>query len=486
MGYFLLHTGRPSAHRLLQRADRCVGVESTDAVTDSDTLIRWGHVNGDDCGAYVMNPRRAIENVLDRSEFLYLLHVNGIRSPLVEGAIREGFAGDERKLPIIRHYRVPVFNMRALRCFRSDGRAIWLSKRISRVSENFKEVPVDIDKQAARVARLAVRAVHAAGLDFGLVSVGISPKGWPFVLDISCTPHLKGRLLDLYAEALNEYMTVDSQQESNPSSFTMGADLEFMLRNSEGKMVMASKYFPRKGSVGCDDRSVGQDSQRFPLAELRPDAADSPLRLVENIRETMTEALGMARRSTLQWIAGSMPFRGYSIGGHIHYSGIPCSSRLVKALDTYVGLPVMMIENGRTASRRRPRYGFLGDVRFKSHGGFEYRTPGSWIVTPEIATAVLCLAYIVGVHYRELTWHPFTDVQVQQAFYSADKRSLLPLFEKAWSDLEETSTYPEYKSKLTVIPEMVQQGISWNEGVDIRRSWHLKVPRNAQKKQRYA
>jgi hypothetical protein len=68
-----------------------------------------------------------------------------------------------------------------------------------------------------------------------------------------------------------------------------------------------------------------------------------------------------------------------------------------------------MIENPRSASLRRKRYGNLADFRIKKYGGFEYRTLGSWLVSPEITRGVLCLAKITISHYLELDQNYFAS-----------------------------------------------------------------------------
>ena len=69
-------------------------------------------------------------------------------------------------------------------------------------------------------------------------------------------------------------------------------------------------------------------------------------------------------------------------------SRIWLTSRLLRVLDNYLALPFILIEDQNT-KLRRPRYGFLGDFRRKTHGGFEYRTLPSWIVSPRITKGVI-------------------------------------------------------------------------------------------------
>lgn len=465
MGYLLLHSGQPTARRILQRITNLTGVESMDPVTSQDKVIRWGNTEDTDTiPELVLNKRTAILATRSRQEMLTILRLNGIRCPVSPET------GAEKIVSLSRHYRVPVCNMEALALYRADGKAIWLDRRISRINQHFREVPLDEDRYAIRTVRLAVRAVHALGLDFGLVSIGISTRGLAIVLDVSPAPVLKDRLADLYSDAITKWM--DNEDTDAPASFMMGTDLEFMLRNRDGKMVLASKYLRRNGTVGCDALSIRRDGKRFPLAEIRPEPQSSPLQLVKNIEASLQEAKRLLPR-TVQWIAGSMPFRNFGIGGHIHFSDLPLSSRLVRALDTYLALPVLMLEDETTAAKRRPKYGFLGDIRIKSHGGWEYRTLGSWIVSPEIAKAVLCLAYIVAANFRELNNTYLVRPDLQRAFYRGEKEKLRSYFNKVWDEIQQLPDYFTYEDELAVIGDMVERRERWDEQHDIKPAWNI-------------
>jgi hypothetical protein len=484
MGFLLLHSGQASAKKLLKRLNDCTGVKNLEPVASQDVVIRWGNTLGNDDDGRVLNPRIAIENTRDRRFMLRMLQLNGVRTPLRDMDTERGEF--ERRLRVSRYYRVPVFNMQVLTCFRSDKKSVWINQDISKINHHFREVPIDEDKYTTRITRLAVRAIHSLGLDFGLVSLAVSSRGFCYVLDVNPAPVLKGKLLELYVDAFNEWIATEQSSPVECRDFKMGADLEFMLRSNQGKLVLASRFLPRNGEVGYDDVSINRDGRRHPVAELRPVPASEPLQLFENLRTTLLQAKRMIPRPTLEWMAGSMPFPNFPIGGHIHFSSLPLSSRLIKALDTYLGFPVMMIESESTALKRRPKYGFLGDIRLKAHGGFEYRTPGSWIVSPEIAQAVLCLAYLVAVHHRELKMTPFIHLENQKDFYMCDKWALQSLFVDIWKTIENTSTYKLYEEKLKIIPEMVHANMSWNENGDIKKRWGIEYKKKNTSKKKSA
>ncbi|MDD3853865.1 MAG: hypothetical protein PHD40_09480, partial [Syntrophomonadaceae bacterium] len=238
----------------------------------------------------------------------------------------------------------------------------------------------------------------------------------------------------------------------------------------------ASQFFPRDGLVGCDNIRVPNRQQR-PVAELRPKPEYSPEELTINIKLALNNAVRLAPYQNIKWIAGSQPFGGYSIGGHIHFSNIKLTGGLLRALDNYLGLVVFLIENPITAVRRRRKYGFLGDFRLKDHGGFEYRTPASWLVSQEITLAVLCLAKIVANRYALLPHNFLNTIEAQQAFYEGDQDYFRLVFSTLWSHLRQLDLYNRYYDELNVIHNMIEKGINWDEKVDVRKGWNITTPK---------
>lgn len=474
MTYYLLHAGQPSAKRLLKRVADIQEYRSAEPIRTDDVVIRWGQNSlPDPLNGTVLNPQSSLLRAKSRTAMASFLRKMGVRVLAVG-------SNSGNNPNFVRHYRFPIFDLRALACFRSDSGPAWLNERIQRVQDHFREVALDDDKVTTRAMYTAIRALHALGLDHGLVSISMAPKGVLYVVDITPNPLLKGRLLDLYAAAIENHQ---SQQAKNASGnpFLLGTDVELMLRNQAGKMVLASNYFTRKGKIGCDDRSVQFDGKRLPLLELRPDPNSNPLNIVAQLRELMVQVSETINREQVEWRAGSMPFRPYSIGGHIHFSGVPFSSRFVRVLDNYLGLPLMLVEDQSTAVERRQRYGFYGDVRHKDYGGFEYRTPASFIVSPEVTAAALCLAYVVGMHHRELPIVDLYDRRLQAAFFNGDREVLSPIAEQNLSFVTRLPAYQRYREYIDPLITMIQSRQTWNEKVDIRRAWDipLKKPKAA-------
>ncbi len=465
MAYFLLHSGQPSAKRLLQQIARLHPYTSSSAVANMDTTIRYGMSNeSDPPHGRVLNPRDAVARTASRTQMASLLRKVGIRVASVK-ALKNGQIG------INRQYRIPLFDLEPLACFRMEGKPAWINQRIQRLQDTFDEIALDTDLQSRRVARYTVRVLHALGLDHGMVSIGVDGKGLLYVLDVTPNPILQGRMLELFRQAVLRYINREESNDAySASDIQIGSDMEVMLRNQQGKMVLASRYFGRRGPIGCDNRSVQMDGKRLPLLELRPEPDENPITVVANLKQLMTDASSTINRKGVEWRAGSMPFRPYSTGGHIHFSGVPYSSHFVRVLDNYLGLPLMLIEDQRTASLRRPRYGFLGDVRLKDWG-FEYRTPASFIVSPEVTAAVFCLAYVLAVHHRDLPVIDIYEPNIQLAFYQGEKERLRPLAERNFMHIRLLRTYEQYREQIEPLFRMVEMGLVWDEDTDIRIAW---------------
>jgi hypothetical protein len=173
-----------------------------------------------------------------------------------------------------------------------------------------------------------------------------------------------------------------------------------------------------------------------------------------------------------RWLAGALPYKGFPIGGHIHFSGVGLNFKLLRSLDNYLTLPLICLEDSR-GIERRPKYGFLGDFRIPTHGGFEYRTPPSWLISPTLTKGVFALAKVIASEYQNLQLEPFKDFELQKAYYTGDKKLLKPYVRKLQADLENLKTYHIYEDYLEPFFKRVKEGKPWNESEDFRKHWQL-------------
>ncbi len=323
------------------------------------------------------------------------------------------------------------------------------------------------ENQKSRVAEIAKRALLLSGLDLAVIKIQLNSRKRLQVIGVDPCPDLRDKDISSLIDEL------DKIYDCKKREVKLGADPEFMIINNRtGKLVSASHFFPVQGIVGCDNIRLPNRQQR-PVAELRPKPEKSPLQLIGNLRYALTRANSMAPYKNVKWVAGSQPVAGYSIGGHIHFSNVNLNAALLRALDNYVGLLVFMIEKPHTAARRRKKYGFLGDYREKDYGGFEYRTPGSWLMSQRIATAVICLAKIVASNYLQLQNNYLNIAEAQQAFYTGDRDYFMKDFENIWKDLEYTKLFDKYAEEIGIIYWMIKNDIQWDEKMDIRKGWNI-------------
>jgi hypothetical protein len=423
----------------------------------SEIVIQWGNYANDHHQKHKLNIKEAVQLAKNKSLSHSLLKINGI-------ATVSRNQGNNKK------FMVPVFHCDALTVYTTNQNNHWLSDSGRKV---YREWTKQINSHLwNKITNLAVRAVYALGLDYAQVLICKDSKGRLCIMDVEPEPKLNVRLAELYASAIEKYAKQMREELARDSSVLMGMDPEFVLRDTNGQLVSASKFLSKRGSVGCDAIWLRENRSIFPLAELRPKPATEPRELLRNLYRTMMIASKKIPDRTLDWLAGANPMNGYPLGGHIHFSNVWRNHFLIRALDNYLALSLVMTEDSQSV-KRRPKYGFLGDTRPQYHGGFEYRTPPSWLVSPLITKGVIALAKVISEHYWQLNNYPLLSKQIQEAYYNGDKLSLLSIVKNQWSDLVSLSGYETYKTYLEPFKNQIFAMEPWNEARDIRRPWKL-------------
>ncbi|WP_342561309.1 hypothetical protein NST84_16710 [Paenibacillus sp. FSL R7-0345] len=173
---------------------------------------------------------------------------------------------------------------------------------------------------------------------------------------------------------------------------------------------------------------------------------------------------------SLRWRAGGMPLPGWALGGHLHFSGVTLTAPLLRALDNYLALPLMLLEDARAAARR-PRYGVLGDFRIQPHGGFEYRTLPSFLVSPVIAKGAVFLAHLIVSRYEDLTLRPLDREDLHAAYYSGDKTPLRAAFIPLQAQLRGLPGYAQAAAYIEPLLGYIAAERTWDESRDIRGLW---------------
>lgn len=452
MAILLLHTDQPSIGHLREAADESVVFSTTYTPHQWDCVIRWGNHGGPEDSGIELNTASALMRLYSRAEAAKCLRVNRIpfksnstSSTKPRGAVK---------------YRIHIVDMRPILV-------------TSPQAGKFKPVSSLTSPRVDRAIRLARRVLYSLGLHFGRIDLGYADKRALKVLTVSAAPKVTRRLAALYMNAFREAIARrSSSRPVNPDDVVLGADPEFMMVSRSGKRVFfASDFFPKEGVIGHDSQSYFRDRQNYPIVEVRPKPNPSPAQLVREMKEALAIAAQKTSNVRSVWLAGSAPFKGYTTGGHIHFTGVPLTFDLVRSLDNYLAIPCMLIENSVRAASRRPRYGFLGDIRTKPHGGFEYRVPASWLVSKRITEAVLHLAKLVVVEHKRLKMDLLRSVDAASDFYKARKRRFRPHVDKLWADIEQTRYYRTCHRQIRVIKRLIDNRKTWRDRSDIRKSW---------------
>ena len=376
----------------------------------------------------------------------------------------EELQGADGEGPNARTYAVTVWGLEAVDMARSEGDPF------------FRAGPPD-PALARHLSRTAARALYALGLESGQVLLGVDPGGRARVRGISAEPHpvtAEGEFR--LAEAARRQAELREEESRRPPAAILGADPEFVLLTPEGRVAPASRYFPPGATVGSDSLVV-HGIRRWPLAELRPAPAAEPAALAGVLRRLLAEAARRTGDEPLTWRAGALPVPGLPLGGHIHFSGVAPTPGRLRALDNAVALPLRLLEPPGAAGRR-PRYGALGDFRRKAHGGFEYRTPPSWLVSPALACGVLALAKIAAEEPGRIA-RPLDDQGVRDAFYAdgdggTGRERLVLAVREVMDSVRKTEGFARYRAWIQPLFRAVESGKRWNDAADLRDRWRVR------------
>lgn len=420
-------------------------------------VIQWGTQLSRLENGVLLNPALAVKRCYRIAYMKEVLTLHGFRVDLNDGSSMQ-------TMGIHRLFHIPVFHLEALALF----------VRTSYAASSFEQ-EIEVDWQYSlyrRMAREAIRAIYVLGLDYGMVQIRVEDKGRTTVVGVDPEPALTERLSQLYSGAMKRYAEDGEQEDRRMVSPRYGMDPEFVLHHPVRKeIVLASHFLERQGQVGCDAVVRGGQTE-YALAELRPTPTSEPRQLIVNLMKTMWMASSLIADRELEWLAGGMPLHGFPLGGHIHLSQIWLQPMLLRSLDNYLALPLVLIEDA-TTRKRRPRYGFLGDFRRQPHGGFEYRTLPSWIVSPRVTKGVIALTAIIAEHWGELIKQPLQQFNVLAAYYHGNRAELYPVVQALIEDIQRTSTYGLYRHYVDPLLEQILRMEPWKEQRDLRKLWKI-------------
>ena len=209
--------------------------------------------------------------------------------------------------------------------------------------------------------------------------------------------------------------------------FTLGCDPELVCRRN-GSFVSASRFFKMHSSFGLD----GCES----IAEIRPGYSESPVDLTSKIYQIIEYGVEKTHNE-LEFFSGHY-VDDYAIGGHIHFSIEP-DAKIIEGLDVVLGSFSNCIDDKeQKLKRERTGYGKRGAYRRKYYG-FEYRTPGSFLLSPSVTLIELTLAKltILGIKEDNLDFVLLKERQKSATFLRNLKNYLITIPDDCREGLKE-------------------------------------------------
>ncbi len=231
-------------------------------------------------------------------------------------------------------------------------------------------------------------------------------------------------------------------------SFTIGCDPELICRRN-GQFVPAHNYFKSQSSFGLD----GCES----TAEIRPGFSESPVDLTSKIYQILD--YGHDKAPDLEFYAGHF-VDSYAIGGHTHFA-LESTTQIIEALDVVLGSLSNCIDDKiQRQKRERSGYGKRGAYR-KKHYGFEYRTPGSFLLSPSVTLVHLTLAKlaVIGVLEDKINFAELKNGHHSCTFLKQLKHNLHTIPDDCQEGLKELDT-------------LLGKKLNWSQ--DIIPNWGLR------------
>ncbi len=204
-----------------------------------------------------------------------------------------------------------------------------------------------------------------------------------------------------------------------PARFTLGCDPEFVFVNRQGRICRANTFLKKTGPIGHDG----------PLGELRPSPGYHEDEVVDHLAQLVRQIpraveARFSNRPTILIPEAHSETQNLALGFHIHLGSPlapfyrdPFLSTLISALDYFVGIPALLLEDNPRRRLGRSQYGKPGDVRLNGIT-VEYRTLGGYLLRhPDLARGVLGITLCVGKSmFLAWLYHRSTDADVRRRF----------------------------------------------------------------------
>lgn len=199
---------------------------------------------------------------------------------------------------------------------------------------------------------------------------------------------------------LEKVERVGYKYNTKGEALLMGCDPEFTILDMLDERIRADHLFPigNQHAIGCDGHAQ--------TGELRPEPADCPIKLTENIRQLMTEMVPVLGNDKKVATGGGGDID--PLGHHLHFNKM-ISSEELELLDLFVGRPSLNIKGADRVSGNYAQLG-TGALRAQPHG-CEYRTPASSLI-PELSNGLHTTGYCVIAKFESLEEGESFDIHV--------------------------------------------------------------------------
>ena len=196
------------------------------------------------------------------------------------------------------------------------------------------------------------------------------------------TSYSREELIPLLRQRFNYNYHRRQQSQQEPLEFMLGADPEFLFYRGNN-FVPANSIFGRRSLR----TQLGTDGV-MNTGEMRPKPGDAA-----NVYKNVDRLIGRLAKKGAGYNVYAGSGRAVPTGGHIHFSrNIPRDTNLLEALDKFIYAPLNSVSN--TGTRRG--YNVPSAYQRAKHGGWEYRSPLSWLAHPKLTKGALGIAQVLA------------------------------------------------------------------------------------------
>lgn len=256
MIYLKYHSGYETGKNLLEELNKSILVKKykNQHLNQNDVVVRWGDTSNSEIDGVlsqnrILNKASAISKNTNKLKSLKLFGSSGLNIPKIfeskQAINRFPVLGRDKnhhggldiviingsndgnnnlnKIPnkdfyvevikSIREYRVHIFNDEVIRVTRKvfrghdkDGVPVTQEGIIKNDTYGWGHNNVNVDNLNPEFISASKKALKAIGLDFGAVDLLISTNEKPYVLEVNSSPRLNSIGLEIYAEAIKNYV----------------------------------------------------------------------------------------------------------------------------------------------------------------------------------------------------------------------------------------------------------------------------------------